>query len=96
MPDVEKITWGMLLDDAVRRQEAAGLSDARRAALWMLGEILGVGLAHLVAYPEREATPRQADAFAAMLARRLWREPLQYILGYTDFYGLRLRLTPAV
>ncbi len=96
MPDVEKITWGMLLDDAVRRQEAAGLSDARRAALWMLGEILGVGPAHLVAYPEREATPRQADAFAAMLARRLWREPLQYILGYTDFYGLRLRLTPAV
>ncbi len=96
MPDVEKITWGMLLDDAVRRQEAAGLSDARRAALWMLGEILGVGPAHLVAYPEREATPRQAEAFAAMLARSLRREPLQYILGYRDFYGLRMRLTPAV
>ena len=96
MPDVEKITWGLLLDDAVRRQEAAGLPDARRAALWMLGEVLRYGPAHLVAYPEREATPRQADAFAAMLARRLQREPLQYILGYTDFYGLRLRLTPAV
>ena len=96
MPDVEKITWGLLLDEAVRRQEAAGLDDARRAALWMLGEILGCGPARLMAYPEREATPQQAEAFAAMLARRLRREPLQYILGYTDFYGLRLRLTPAV
>ena len=93
MPDVEKITWGMLLDDAVQALEAAGLSEARRAAMWRLGEVLGVGPAHLVAYPEREATPEQADAFAAMLARRLQREPLQYILGYTDFYGLRLRLT---
>ncbi len=96
MPDAEKITWGMLLDDAVQALEAAGLSEARRAAMWLLGEVLGVGRAHLMAYPEREATPEQADAFAAMLARRLQREPLQYILGYTDFYGLRLRLTPAV
>ena len=96
MPDVEKITWGLLLDDAAQRQEAAGLPEARRAALWLLGEILGQSPAHLVAYPEREATPEQADAFAALLARRLRREPLQYILGYTDFYGLRLRLTPAV
>ncbi len=96
MPDVEKISWGMLLDDAVQALEAAGLSEARRAAMWLLGEVLGVGRAHLMAYPEREATPEQAGAFAAMLARRLQREPLQYILGYTDFYGLRLRLTPAV
>ena len=96
MPDMEKITWGMLLDAAVQALEAAGLSEARRAAMWLLGEVLGVGPAHLVAYPEREATPEQADAFAAMLARRLQREPLQYILGYTDFYGLPLRLTPAV
>ena len=91
MPDVEKITWGLLLNHAVRTQEAAGLPEARRTALWMLGEILGVGPAHLVAYPERETSPRQADAFAAMLARRLRREPLQYILGYTDFYGIWIK-----
>jgi release factor glutamine methyltransferase len=28
--------------------------------------------------------------------RRAAREPLQYVLGHADFYGLRLRVTPAV
>lgn len=37
-----------------------------------------------------------AERFDGMLARRLDHEPLQYILGYTEFYGLRLEVTPAV
>src|SRR5690606_1734301 len=32
----------------------------------------------------------------ALLARRLRGEPLQYVLGHADFFGLRLRVTPAV
>lgn len=93
---MKKITWGVLLDEAVRTLEAAHLAEVHRTALWMLGEVLACSGAHLLAHPGREATPAQADALAAMLARRLQREPLQYILGYADFYGLRLRVTPAV
>lgn len=41
-------------------------------------------------------TAAEAGAFAAYLARRAAREPLQYILGTWDFMGLRLRVGPGV
>ena len=32
----------------------------------------------------------------AKVQRRLKREPLQYILGYVDFYGLKIHVGPGV
>ncbi len=89
-------TWGSLLREATQALEDGGVPAPRRTALWLLGDVLACDQAHLIAYPERPATPEQAEALAAFLDRRLQREPVQYILGYTDFYGLRLRVTPAV
>jgi len=94
--DMQRTTWGILLREATGTLEAQGVPDARRAVLWMLGEVLGCSQAHLLAYPERGATPEQVRRLRAMVARRLLREPLQYILGYAEFYGLRLGVTPAV
>ena len=34
--------------------------------------------------------------YEALLARRVLAEPMQYILGEQEFYGLRFRVTPAV
>ena len=85
-----------LLDEAVRRLEAAGVPEARRNAEWMLGEALGCGRAMLYAYPERPVPPDAARRFMEMTTRRERREPLQYVLGHTDFFGLRVRVTPDV
>ena len=85
-----------LLEDAVRRLEAAQVAEARRNAEWLLGEVLHTGRAMLYAHPERPVSPEAAAAFEAMLARRLQNEPLQYVLGHADFYGLRLQVTPDV
>ena len=52
--------------------------------------------AWLLAHPEAELTPPQAAAYQAMLERRARHEPMQYILGEQEFYGLRFRVTPAV
>ena len=89
-------TWGSLLREATQTLEAAAVPAPRRAASWLLGDVLGCSPAHLVAYADRPATPAQAQALAALVARCLRREPVQYILGYADFYGLRLRVTPDV
>ena len=89
-------TWGSLLRDARQTLEAGGVPEPRRTALWLLGDVLGCDQAHLIAYPERPATPAHAEALTALLDRRRRREPVQYLLGYADFYGLRLRVTPAV
>lgn len=96
MSIAEKKSWGRLLDEATKALHTAGVADARRAALWMLGEIVGCSRTHLMAYPDRFATLEQAEQLAVMVARRLQHEPVQYILGYTEFFGLRVRVTPGV
>lgn len=75
---------------------AAGLANARRETEWLLAEALGTGRAQLYAYPERSVLPEARRAFERSLRRRLEGEPLQYILGYAEFYGMRLAVTPAV
>ena len=85
-----------LLDAAVRRLEAAGVPEARRNAEWMLEEVLGCGRAMLYAWPERPVPPEAARRFLEMTARRERREPVQYVVGHTDFFGLRVRVTPDV
>ena len=44
----------------------------------------------------REITPDIWQRANAVLQRRARREPLQYILGTQDFYGLELEVSPAV
>lgn len=52
--------------------------------------------AWLLAHPEAELTDTQAIEYQALLERRLQHEPMQYILGEQEFYGLRFQVTPAV
>jgi len=90
------ITQVELLQQAIQRLEAAGVPDARRNAEWMLCEVLGCSRAQLYAYPERPVDAARRARFAELLARRLRREPLQYVLGYVEFLGLRLEVGPGV
>jgi release factor glutamine methyltransferase len=48
------------------------------------------------ANPDRLLTPEQASAYEILIARRLTHEPIQYITGEQEFYGLGLHVTPAV
>ena len=65
------------------------------AALLLL-HTLGVDRAALIAHPERPLDREQQAAYQRLLERRLRFEPMQYILGTQDFFGLPLRVTPAV
>lgn len=51
--------------------------------------------AHIV-NPELEIPEESLPALQAAIERLAAGEPLQYVLGYTDFLGMRLRVTPAV
>ncbi len=85
-----------LLNQAVQRLEAADVPNARRNAEWLLSDVLDCNTAALHAHPNRPVAPDRVRAFASIVARRVSREPLQYILGHTDFYGLTLEVTPSV
>lgn len=84
------------MKEAVGRLAAAEIASPRVNAEWMLGEVLKCGRAELYAFGDAPVDSAARSAFGKMLERRLRHEPLQYILGYAQFYGLRLRVTPAV
>jgi release factor glutamine methyltransferase len=50
----------------------------------------------ILAHPEAELTPEQRAAFESALARMQAGEPLPYLLGHWQFYGLDFHVTPAV
>ena len=50
----------------------------------------------LIAHPERELTSGQQTLYQRSIDRRLRHEPIQYITGRQEFYGILLEVTPAV
>lgn len=84
--------------DARRLAGALSLSrrEARLEAELLLAHALGVTRARLLARPERAADAIQASSYTQHVARRLAGEPMAYILGEREFYGLSFQITPAV
>ena len=62
----------------------------------LLAHLLGADRTALRAHPEWTLDRGQQAAYQTLLERRLRFEPIQYILGTQEFYGLSLRVTPAV
>jgi release factor glutamine methyltransferase len=69
---------------------------ARRDAETLLLHHIGRNRAWLMAHGDEEFGGCVAIGYAALLERRLHGEPLQYITGEAEFYGLPFRVTPAV
>jgi release factor glutamine methyltransferase len=86
------------LTRATRQLDASpGLcADAARDAALLLRHALGISHAAQLADPNRALTPAQQAAYDALIQRRRASEPIQYITGEQEFYGLALRVTPAV
>ncbi len=69
---------------------------ARRDAETLLLHLLGKNRAWLLAHLNDPFGGCTAIQFATLLDRRLTGEPIQYITGECEFYGLPFRVTPAV
>jgi release factor glutamine methyltransferase len=69
---------------------------ARRDAELLLLYTLNITRATLIANPTGELPPTQKETYNKAIARRLRHEPIQYITGQQEFFGLALRVTPAV
>jgi release factor glutamine methyltransferase len=69
--------------------------DPREARL-LLAAATGFSEASVLAHPERELPAVVEKSFLEMATRRAAGEPVAYILGRKEFYGLDLTVTPAV
>ena len=90
------MTLAEALTEAEHRLRAVGIESAGVEARALLGHLLGLSRTELTLERARPLTLEQEAAFERLLERRERREPLQHIVGAAPFYGLELKVTPAV
>jgi release factor glutamine methyltransferase len=81
----------LTIEEALR---ASGI-DAREARL-LLAAATGLSEASVLAHPERQLPFPTETSFLNMTRRRAAGEPVAYILGHKEFYGMELAVDPAV
>ena len=80
------------------KSNLAAIYDAQESeaiTLMVLTEILNSSKAQIKAFPENELTLTQQEEANNILTQLKTGKPLQYALGYTEFYGLKFIVTPA-
>ena len=76
--------------------EDAGIPDARLEAEVMVMTMMRMTRQNIFAEQETEVPTNAADDLAGIVGQRLERVPLAYILGYREFYGINVVVTPDV
>ncbi len=104
-PAAGEVTLRTLLQAGTTLLQAAGIEEARLDARLLLQESFSLDAAHFLLWerdaiekwlPDPSARQEKLQLWEARLSRREKREPLQQILGETEFYGLPFRVTKDV
>jgi len=83
---------GRAIREAASALRDAGLEDAQREASILAAWALDTTTAALLAYPKRELSADQEARLCEAVRRRAAREPLAYITGRAEFFGLELEV----
>ncbi|PKB72333.1 MAG: protein-(glutamine-N5) methyltransferase, release factor-specific [SAR202 cluster bacterium Io17-Chloro-G6] len=85
-----------VIQDTHRKLEAAGIPDARLEAEVFVMNVMRMARQAIFSEQEAEVSEQQQASLDSMLERRFSREPLAYILGQREFYGINVMVTPDV
>jgi release factor glutamine methyltransferase len=96
MKTENEITVGEALRLGTDQLRAAGIESPALDMGLLLADALGLSRLQIYMNSERPLTDAERSRARELLRRRLRREPIAYILGYKEFFGLRLKVTPAV
>lgn len=70
------------------------ITTSRLDAELMLSHVLGKSRAWLLTWPDYCLSVDNKDSFDALLKRRLKGEPIAYLFGKQEFWGMSLKVTP--
>jgi len=84
------------LKEGMAQLRTAGVASHTPAAELLLMHALGRDRAWLYSHPETQIDPAAAENYFGFVGRRAAGEPVQYITGKQEFWGLEFELTPAV
>ncbi len=90
------VTYDALLRDTAVALAAAGIDNVRFEARLLLSHASGLRTEEMIAHGRDPAPPAIEQSLRALTARRVRREPMAYILGEREFWGLPFKVTPAV
>lgn len=80
-------TLGQLLAEARPRLAATPFGAPPREAFLLLGHVLGLSEAQILAREDRPVSEEDAARFRVLIERRLTGEPVAYLTGEREFYG---------
>jgi release factor glutamine methyltransferase len=89
-------TLGEVIVEARRLLEQAGIDSAGQEAFWIVEHVVRLPAHRVVADRDRLLSHSELVAARGLVGRRVGREPLQYILGTQEFWGLEFDVNPAV
>lgn len=89
-------TYDTLLRDTAVALTAAGIDNARFEARLLLSHAAGLTIEQLIARGPDAPPAAVVATLRELTARRVRREPMAYILGEREFWGLPFRVSPAV
>jgi release factor glutamine methyltransferase len=94
-PAIENCPLRPLIVEAAARLASVGIEDPRLDAETMLAVACHSSRAAVIS-GLAEISNIARERYLAMIARRMRREPLAYIVGHKEFYSLEFEVTPAV
>lgn len=86
------ITVGAALVSARSTLVEAGHESAALEARVLLGHVTGLTREQMIVEDARDLTPEEAAGFEALVERRVAREPVAYLIGEKEFFGLRFEV----
>lgn len=95
-PETSMDTVGTARAWAAQELRRAAVESAALTADLLLGCVLGWDRVQVLSRPEAPLSADAWDRYKALVQRRARGEPLQYLTGEQEFYGLRFRVTPDV
>jgi release factor glutamine methyltransferase len=84
------------LDGAAGRLGAAGIASAEWDAERLLRHVLDLDRAQLITRGGERMSPARAERYAALVAERASRRPLQHLVGTQEFWRREFVVSPAV
>jgi len=84
---------GAALRAAMQDLQRAGIAGARLEARLLLGEVLRLDAAQLIAHPEQALSAADDASYRRLVAERAQRRPISHLLGRREFWGLDFRVT---
>lgn len=92
----EGASYDALLRDTAVALTAAGIDNVRFEARLLLSHATGLTIEQLISRGPDAAPATAAATLRELTARRVRREPMAYILGEREFWGLPFKVSPAV